>query len=54
LKEVALTWNGFAFKVTIDPQSNRMVKYTLTDGARMVAGIYSAFDGASVIEAPRK
>jgi hypothetical protein len=54
LKEVAFTWNGFDFKVTIDPQTNRIVKYTLTDGERTVNGVYSAFDEASVIEAPSK
>ena len=53
LKEVAFTWDGFTFKVSIEPQTNRVVKYTLTDGARTVAGIYSAFDGASVIEEPK-
>ncbi|GEM_PF-1334473 len=52
LKEVAFAWNGFAFKVTIDPRTNRIVKYTLTDGARTVAGTYSAFDAAATIETP--
>lgn len=54
LSEVTFTWNGFDFKVSIDPQTSRMVKYTLSDGERTVAGAYSAFDGASVIEAPSK
>jgi mono/diheme cytochrome c family protein len=53
LKDVAFKWNGFDFKVSIDPQTNRIVKYTLTDGARTVAGTYSRFDAASVIEAPK-
>jgi mono/diheme cytochrome c family protein len=53
LKEVAFTWNGFDFKVTIDPQTNRIVKYTLTDGARTVTGAYSAFDAAATIDVPK-
>jgi copper transport protein len=54
LKDVAFTWNGFDFQVSIDPQTNRIVKYTLTDGARTVAGSYSAFDSAATIEEPNK
>jgi hypothetical protein len=53
LKAVTFTWNGFDFKVSIDPQTNRIVKYTLTDGARTVNGTYSAFDAAATIEAPK-
>jgi copper transport protein len=52
LKVVAFAWNGFDFKVSIDPETDRLVKYTLTDGERTVAGVYSAFDGAARIETP--
>ena len=52
LKVVSFTWNGFDFKVWIDPQTARIVRYSLTDGARTVEGTYSAFDAAATIEAP--
>jgi copper transport protein len=54
LKAVAFTWNGFDFKVWIDPQTARITKYSLTDGTRSVVGMYSAFDSASTIAAPVK
>ena len=54
LKEVTFKWNGFDFNVTLDPQTNRIVKYTLTDGAQTVNGTYSAFDEASAITAPNQ
>jgi len=52
LKVVNFKWNGFDFKLTIDPQTGRIVQYSLTDGARTVEGRYSAFDAAATIEAP--
>jgi hypothetical protein len=52
LKVVSFTWNGFDFKVWIDPQTARLTRYSLTDGARTVDSAYSAFDAAAVIEAP--
>ncbi|HSD83585.1 MAG TPA: c-type cytochrome, partial [Anaerolineae bacterium] len=52
LKIVSFTWNGFDFKVWIDPQTARLIKYTLNDGSRTVEGTYSAFDAASAIEVP--
>jgi mono/diheme cytochrome c family protein len=52
LMVVDFTWNGFDFKLTIDPETSRIVQYSLTDGTRTVEGKYSAFDAASVIEAP--
>jgi copper transport protein len=54
LKVVAFTWNGFDFKVWIDPQTARISKYELSDGGRTVEGAYSAFDAAPVITAPRQ
>ncbi len=54
LKVVSFTWNGFDFKLWIDPQSGRITRYTLTDGARTVDGTYSAFDAAAKIDAPLK
>jgi len=54
LKVVMFTWSGFDFTVTVDPQTNRIVKYALTDGARTVNGTYSAFDEASAITAPNQ
>jgi hypothetical protein len=54
LKAITFTWNGFDFKVWIDPQSARIVKYSLTDGTRTVDGTYSAIDAAPVIETPVK
>jgi mono/diheme cytochrome c family protein len=53
LKAVAFTWNGFDFKVWIDPQTGRMTKYSLTDGTRTVEGTYGAFDAAATIAAPK-
>jgi copper transport protein len=53
LKVVSFTWNGFDFKVWIDPQTARLSKYSLTDGTRTVDGTYSAFDAAPTIEAPQ-
>ena len=52
LKVVSFTWNGFDFKVWIDPQTARLVKYSLTDGTRTVDGAYRAFDAAATIAAP--
>ncbi len=52
LKVVDFTWNGFDFKLTIDPKTERIVQYSLTDGTRTVEGKYSAFDAASAIEVP--
>jgi copper transport protein len=52
LKVVDFVWNGFDFKLTIDPATARIVQYSLTDGARTVEGKYSAFDAAPTIEAP--
>jgi mono/diheme cytochrome c family protein len=52
LQEVDFAWNGFDFTVWIDPQTARIVKYSLTDGTRTVEGTYSAFDAASAIAAP--
>jgi len=52
LKVVAFAWNGFDFKVWIDPQTARITKYSLTDDTRTVEGTYSAFDAASTIAAP--
>jgi mono/diheme cytochrome c family protein/uncharacterized membrane protein len=52
LKVVDFQWNGFAFKLTIDPKTGRIVQYALTDGERTVEGTYSAFDTAATIEAP--
>jgi mono/diheme cytochrome c family protein len=53
LKVVDFTWNGFDFKLTIDPETGRIVQYSLTDGERTVEGKYSAFDAATAIEAPK-
>jgi mono/diheme cytochrome c family protein len=52
LKVVDFTWNGFDFKLTIDPETRRIVQYSLTDGERTVEGKYSAFDAAATIETP--
>jgi copper transport protein len=52
VKVVTFTWNGFDFKVSIDPETSRIVKYILADGARTVNGTYRALDEASAIEAP--
>jgi copper transport protein len=52
LKVVEFIWNGFDFKLTIDPQTARIVQYSLTDGERAIEGKYSAFDAASIIEVP--
>jgi cytochrome c553 len=52
LKVVSFNWNGFDFKVWIDPQTARLVKYSLTDGTRTVDSAYQAFDAATTIEAP--
>ncbi len=52
LKMVSFVWNGFDFKVWIDPQTARLLKYSLTDGTRTVDGAYQAFDAAGTIEAP--
>ena len=52
LKAVDFTWNGFDFKLFIDPETGRIVQYSLTDGVRTVEGKYSAFDAAPQIEAP--
>jgi len=52
LKVVSFTWNGFDFKVWIDPQTARLTRYSLTDGTRMVDGAYSAFDAATTIATP--
>jgi mono/diheme cytochrome c family protein len=51
-KVIAFTWNGFDFKVWIDPQTARITQYSLMDGARTVEGTYSAFDAAIIIAAP--
>jgi hypothetical protein len=53
LKAVSFTWNGFDFKVWIDPQTARISKYSLTDGTRTIDGAYSTFDAANIIEAPK-
>ena len=47
LKVVAFTWNGFDFKLTLDPKTGRIVQYSLTDGIRTVEGKYSAFDAGT-------
>jgi copper transport protein len=52
LHVVGFTWNGFDFKLTIDPKTGRIVQYSLTDGTRTAEGKYSAFDAARAIEAP--
>ena len=52
LKAVDFTWNGFDFKLFIDPKTGRIAQYSLTDGARAVEGKYSAFDAAGPIDAP--
>jgi copper transport protein len=52
-KVVAFTWNGFDFKVWIDPQTARITRYSLTDGARTVDGAYRAFNAAPAVEAPQ-
>jgi hypothetical protein len=52
LMVVDFTWNGFDFKLTIDPETGRIVQYSLTDGTRTVEGKYSAFDAASMIATP--
>jgi copper transport protein len=49
LKVVNFKWNGFDFKLTLDPQTGRIVQYSLTDGTRTVEGKYSAFDAAATI-----
>lgn len=51
-KVVSFTWNGFDFKLWIDPQTARIIRYTLTDGTRTVFGTYSNYDAAPTIEAP--
>ena len=53
LRVVSFTWNGFNFKVWIDPQTARLARYSLTDGTRTVEGTYSAFNAAATIEAPK-
>ena len=53
LKLVSFTWNGFDFKVWIDPQTARLTRYSLTDSTRTVEGTYSAFDTATTIAAPK-
>ena len=53
LKVVSFTWNGFDFKLWIEPQTGRIEKYTLTDGQRTVEGTYSAFDAAGTIAPPQ-
>jgi hypothetical protein len=53
LKVVDFKWNGFDFKLTIDPETGRIVQYALTDGTRTVEGKYSAFDAVTAIEAPK-
>jgi copper transport protein len=53
-KVISFTWNGFDFKVWIDPQTARITKYSLTDGTRTVDGTYRAFEAAMPIEAPVK
>jgi hypothetical protein len=52
LKVVDFTWNGFDFKLFVDPKTNRIAQYSLTDGARTVEGAYSDFDAAPTIAAP--
>jgi mono/diheme cytochrome c family protein/uncharacterized membrane protein len=52
LQVVDFTWNGFDFKLTIEPRTGRIVQYSLTDGERTVAGKYSAFDAATTIAIP--
>lgn len=53
VKVVSFTWNGFDFKLWIDPQTARILKYTLTDGVRTVAGTYNAFDAVPPIATPQ-
>ena len=52
LKVASFAWNGFDFKLWIDPQAARLTRYSLTDGTRTVEGAYSAYDAAAQIEAP--
>jgi len=53
LKVATFIWNGFTFNLWIDPQTARILKYTLTDGERTVAGAYAGFDATPPIEVPQ-
>jgi hypothetical protein len=49
---VLFHYTGFDFRLWIDPDSGRILQYTLAGQGEHVSSTYSAFDSAPPIEAP--